>query len=102
MRTTRARETLVEELGLDPGSGLQLLQQQVLAQDPQLDWCQSPSTSAHRDTAPLADWRRNYVPAPTTTLIGGAAELARIAELMTKSRLVTLTGPGSRARPDSP
>jgi predicted ATPase/DNA-binding SARP family transcriptional activator len=94
-----ARSTLVEELGLDPGPMLQQLERQVLAHDPSLDW-QQPTNSASNELSEMrsADWRRSYVPAPTTALIGRASEVTRIGELMTRSRLVTLTGPGGAGK----
>jgi DNA-binding SARP family transcriptional activator len=45
----RARRTLIEELGIEPGRALQELQAAMLAQDPRLDWTPPP------DRAPPAD-----------------------------------------------
>ncbi|HVM52254.1 MAG TPA: BTAD domain-containing putative transcriptional regulator [Acidimicrobiales bacterium] len=94
-----ARSALVEQLGLDPGPGLQQLEQRVLAQDPALDWLPlDPPVDDGPDPAGSLDWRRSSVPAPTTTLIGRESELARIRDLMARGRLVTLTGPGGAGK----
>ncbi|MGP4099977.1 BTAD domain-containing putative transcriptional regulator [Nonomuraea sp. KM90] len=71
------RERLREELGVDPSPELVALHQAILRQDPGL-------------SAPP----RTNLPAPLTELVGRAAELAEVQELLATSRLVTLTGPG--------
>jgi len=48
-------------------------------------------------TAP-AEWRRNFVPAPLTALIGRHTEVSRVRDLLARSRLVTLTGPGGAGK----
>lgn len=76
----RARETLVEELGLEPGPELQRLQRAILVQDPAL----APAAA----TVPR-------LPAAATPLVGRDGELAEIAALLDGgARLLTLTGPG--------
>ena len=45
-----------------------------------------------------AEWRRNFVPAPLTALIGRDTEVSRVRDLMARSRLVTLTGPGGAGK----
>jgi predicted ATPase/DNA-binding SARP family transcriptional activator len=93
-----AREILLEELGLDPGPELRQLQSRILAQDPSLEWpsrARQPSTT---DVAPVPEWRRSYVPAPTSPLVGREADLSRLRDLMARSRLVTLTGPGGAGK----
>lgn len=97
-----ARSTLVDELGLDPGPTLQALQRNVLSQDPSLDWPPlAPAAVAVAveliPTAP-AEWRRNFVPAPLTALIGRHTEVSRVRDLLARSRLVTLTGPGGAGK----
>jgi len=95
-----ARSTLVDELGLDPGPALQALERNVLSQDPSLDL--QPRTPAAVLVEPTptvpAEWRRNYVPAPLTALIGRDTEVSRVRDLLTRSRLVTLTGPGGAGK----
>lgn len=98
-----ARSTLVDELGLDPGPTLQALQHNVLSQDSSLDWlppaAAAPAAVAVEliPTAP-AEWRRNFVPAPLTALIGRHTEVSRVRDLLARSRLVTLTGPGGAGK----
>jgi predicted ATPase/DNA-binding SARP family transcriptional activator len=85
----RAREVLVEELGIEPGSELHDVQQAILAQDPSLD---TPTAagggSAARPSPPLPD--------PPTALIGRGSELELIAAHLRNrgTRLLTLVGPG--------
>ncbi|HEX5620851.1 MAG TPA: BTAD domain-containing putative transcriptional regulator [Solirubrobacteraceae bacterium] len=79
----QARQTMRDELGLEPGPELQELQQAVLRQDPALA-VKPPELRARR-----------RLPAPETPLVGRAAELAELTELLRGgTRLVTLTGAG--------
>lgn len=96
----RARELLVDELGLDPGPELQKLQAGVLAQDPALDHVapSPPPTPVLVDTAPVNQIDGASVPIPATPLIGRTTELARIAEMADRHRMVTLTGPGGSGK----
>ncbi|GHE71496.1 SARP family transcriptional regulator [Streptomyces longispororuber] len=73
-----ARGTLARELGADPSAGLSALHLELL-----------------RGAEPV---RRPAVPVPLTPLVGRAAELDRIRELLAGSRLVTLTGPGGAGK----
>jgi predicted ATPase/DNA-binding SARP family transcriptional activator len=83
----RAREVLVEQLGIEPGSELHDVQQAILAQDPGLD---APPVAAGTPPA------RSSLPDPPTALIGRDAELATIAAQLCDhgTRLLTLLGPG--------
>jgi predicted ATPase/DNA-binding SARP family transcriptional activator len=80
----RARRTLVEELGIEPGESLRKLERAILDQDPSLSAPLSGPTSPRR------------VPTPATPLLGRERELAALAELVRDpdTRLVTLTGIG--------
>src|SRR5579862_1365379 len=80
----RARTTLVEELGIEPGDALRRLERAILAHDPSLDLAAPGRISPHR------------IPAPLHTLLGRERELAALSELVRRpsTRLVTLTGPG--------
>src|SRR5262249_25114511 len=77
----RARETLVDELGLDPGRELRELEAAILAQDPALDLPAAP---------------RPDLPLPAPPFLGREAALAAASALLADPgvRLLTLTGPG--------
>ena len=96
----RARTVLVEELGLEPGSRLQELEQAVLAQDPSLDWSPPAGTAAveRPPTMPASPGRT--LPAPVTSLVGREAELTSTRQLLGRTRILTLTGPagGGKSR----
>ena len=80
----RAREVLVEELGIEPGPELGQLHRAILVQDPGL-----------AGPAP-ASRRRTRLPAPPNRTIGRAAEIGAIVDRVRAGsvRLLTLTGPG--------
>ena len=75
----RARTLLADELGLEPGEDLRMLEEAVLRQD-----------------VPAATPRpqRHNLPAQLTGLLGRERELARLEKLIDEARLVTLTGTG--------
>jgi predicted ATPase/DNA-binding SARP family transcriptional activator len=77
----QARRLLAEELGVEPGPGLQRLQAAILAHDPALA------------RVPAALGPRGWLPAPVTSLVGRQQALAEVAELVGGHRLVTLIGP---------
>jgi predicted ATPase/DNA-binding SARP family transcriptional activator/Flp pilus assembly protein TadD len=75
----RARKTLVDELGIEPGADLQRAHRAVLA---------------HADDAPQVAHTRS-LPVPTTPFVGRQTELAAVSALIGEgARLITLTGPG--------
>src|ERR671930_2384232 len=80
----RARTTLVEELGIEPGEALRKLERAILAHDPSLD------------LAPPGRVAPRRVPTPVQPLLGRAREVATLSDLVRDAgtRLVTLTGPG--------
>jgi predicted ATPase/DNA-binding SARP family transcriptional activator len=80
----RARTTLVEELGIEPGEALRKLERAILAHDPSLDLVEPGRIGPHR------------IPAPLHALLGRDRELAALSDLIRRPdvRLVTLTGPG--------
>jgi predicted ATPase/DNA-binding SARP family transcriptional activator len=80
----RARKTLVDELGIEPGESLRKIERAILAHDPSLNGPQAGPTSARR------------VPTPATPLLGRERELAALADLVRRddTRLITLTGIG--------
>lgn len=82
----RARETLVEELGIEPGPELQRLERQILNQDPELD--------LRRPDGPAG------LPSPPTPLLGRERELTELRALLLdeRHRILTLTGPGGTGK----
>ena len=85
------RRRLLDDLGLDPGTGLRRMQQAVLAQDPALEPPSPAATTEAADADRVADPHR--VPGTSTRLIGRTGELADLAEVWERARLVTLLGP---------
>ena len=84
----RARNTLAEELGLDPGLQLQQLEQQILNHDPALGGPAS-TLQALGPPKPLGN-----LPALSAALIGRDHEVGAVGELVTSHRLVEVVGPG--------
>lgn len=84
----RARETLVDELGLDPSTELRELEAAILRQDPALD------------VEPAELRARRHLPTPATSFFGRREELAAVLERFRSSgaRLVTLVGPGGAGK----
>lgn len=80
----QARETLVDQLGIEPSPALQRLEQSILRHDPELEGPERPAAS-------MID-----LPTPPTPLLGRKREVAQLVELLSDPhvRLVTLTGPG--------
>ncbi|MFE9048275.1 BTAD domain-containing putative transcriptional regulator [Streptomyces rubiginosohelvolus] len=108
------RGRLVEELGVDPGPELAALHRALLRQDPVLMPSVPSVAPVPRITSvprvapvpgvasvppvppvpPVPRTPRGNLPLPLTPLVGRRDALARIAELLSCERLVTLTGPG--------
>ncbi len=79
------RKRLADELGMEPSTELQRLFRQILNQDPDLGSVR-PTPAVHRE--------RTNLPTPLTRLVGKASEVGRVRQLLSRSRLVTLTGVG--------
>jgi predicted ATPase/DNA-binding SARP family transcriptional activator len=77
----QARRVVAQELGVEPGPGLQRLQAAILAHDPALA------------SVPVVVAPRGRLPAPVTSLVGRQQALAEAVELVGGHRLVTLVGP---------
>jgi predicted ATPase/DNA-binding SARP family transcriptional activator len=92
---TGYRARCVEELGLEPGVGLQGLQREILAGGEGLAVVVAPTGPLFKDADPNAT-----LPRPRTRLVGRDGELAELADLLGRSsaRLVTLTGPGGSGK----
>jgi DNA-binding SARP family transcriptional activator len=83
----RARHTLAEELGIDPGRALQELEAAILTHDPSLDWTPSPAGSLLQSSvgAPLpraaVPWPREWkVPARNPHFTGRGDMLAQLRQ----------------------
>ncbi len=88
----RLRTALAEELGIGPSAELVALERSVLEQSSDLDYRPflgllpaSPSTAQGA--------LRGTVPVPADAFVGRAGELAEVADLVAKRRLVMLAGP---------
>ena len=78
----QARGVLLDELGLDPGPELQMLERAVLCHDPALA---APIALAPASSATL--------PPSLTSFVGRDVELATLHAAMAAARLVTVVGP---------
>ncbi|MBP2339333.1 putative ATPase/DNA-binding SARP family transcriptional activator [Saccharothrix coeruleofusca] len=81
---TALRRALNEELGLSPSPELAALHESILKHE----------VGGRRVEAAWAGRPRTNLPAPVTELVGRADALREVRELLARSRLVTLTGPG--------
>ena len=93
-----ARQILVEDAGVEPGSELQRVHTAILDQDPSLD-LPTPAgplpRERHELPAPGSE-RRGALPAAPNRTIGREREVGSVAERLRAGsvRLLTLTGPG--------
>jgi DNA-binding SARP family transcriptional activator len=85
------RRVLVEELGIDPGPELQRLEEAILRQDPSLDLSVAVVAPSSLKTAPAP---QHNLPAPLTSFVGREHDIERVKALLSRTRLLTLTGPG--------
>ncbi len=90
----RLRERLVDELGMDPGPGMQELESRVLRQDPTL-FAAAP-TSTHR--APIQTVAESgpvlgNVHLPISQLLHREGDVSAITAMLARHDLVTITGP---------
>ena len=87
LRAFREAETALEnELGAEPGPELRDLELRIRAGDSSLEWI--PETTR----------RRGGLPSVTSPLLGREAELETARELLSHSRLVTITGAGGSGK----
>lgn len=100
-----ARKTLLEELGLDPGTELRELEQAVLRHDPSLDWepadaapLASPTLETASPAVSVAGSSAGRLPVPISPLIGRDEEVVRVADLVVEHRALTLTGPAGAGK----
>ena len=83
-----ARDRLLDELGLEPGSELRELQRRILAQDPSLDLARAEDAIV------------TQLPAAPNPLLGRERELADLRQLLVREdvRLLVLTGAGGSGK----
>jgi predicted ATPase/DNA-binding SARP family transcriptional activator len=89
-----ARETLVEQLGIEPSPALRSLERSILDQDPKLDRrAANPSFGAPVRPTPSLTRR-------STSFVGRARELQEVRELLDRPdvRLLTFTGPAGTGK----
>lgn len=87
-----ARTRLSDELGIEPGPALTSMEQRVLEHDPVLALAPTASVTPGSKRAPGP----SNLPLQRTTFVGRERDLAIAAELLSASRLLTLTGaPGA-------
>jgi predicted ATPase/DNA-binding SARP family transcriptional activator len=112
----RVHQELTVELGISPGPELVRLQRAILRHDPTLDWDPAgavpvtgtplrlpvlpaePPLSAVAPSDLDEQIPLHNLPAQSTRLVGRGAERASVADLLGRSRLVTLTGPGGSGK----
>jgi predicted ATPase len=96
----RFQSELSSELGLLPSAALARLEVQILQQDPSLDLQVAGSGRGAVPMvpmvpmAPMAGWSHVQPPLPLHALVGRDGDLADLADILARSRMVTLTGPG--------
>ncbi len=93
-RAHELRTTLDEELGLEPSRAFRDLEQAVATDDPSLLDAAPVHPAPARGPAESARTEAVRIPMATTALLGRDGELADLAELVARNRLVTLTGTG--------
>ena len=89
----RTRESLLTQLGLEPGPGLQGLQGEVLRQAPSLD-LQAQAAASRSDDAPMP--AAAGLPARRLDVLGRDGDAGAVTRLLRRDdvRLVTVMGPG--------
>ncbi|MEU8530441.1 BTAD domain-containing putative transcriptional regulator [Streptomyces sp. NPDC048629] len=90
-----ARRTLADRLGADPGPELQALHQELLNPDPAPSFAPAPGPAAPAD-GPA--YEPGNIRARLTSFVGREPELHAIRADLSRSRLVTLTGPGGSGK----
>ncbi len=83
------RAGLAEQLGVDPAPELSALHTTLLRGDPRPAPVTNPSRSASQHTG---------LPARLSSFVGRESEIAQVADVLARSRLVTLFGPGGAGK----
>lgn len=84
---SQGRHVLADELGLDPSTDLQRLEHAILVEDATVE------APVRRDAT-----GEGRLPQEVTSFVGRAQEVHEVAELVARSRLVTLTGVGGSGK----
>jgi predicted ATPase/DNA-binding SARP family transcriptional activator len=92
-----ARRKLGEELGVEPSTELERLEQAILDQDPALDLDPDRDQGAGAGPSAMAQ-RQGNLPVQLTSFIGRTADLEVLQDLVGEQRLLTLTGPGGTGK----
>ena len=87
-----ARETLISELGVEPGAELRELQQRILDGDPTLLPAATTIPAEPAREAPAAPRAEQRLPRRMTPMIGRAADVQRLSDLIDDSHLVAVVG----------
>ncbi len=97
LRTYHRARSALGTAGVEPSDEMRQLENRMLIQDPDLDLDQdqtpSPAPAPAPPPAPPPRTLTN-LPAPDTSFVGRHEELARVEQMLTESRHVTLVGPG--------
>jgi DNA-binding SARP family transcriptional activator len=90
-------ERLRDELGLEPGPGLQDLERAILQHDSALGSVSPPAPDRQPHAAAAA---QAHLPVPATAFLGRACELTDVTTLLRRpaTRLLTLTGAGGSGK----
>ena len=97
----RFRERLSDEVGIDPSLTLQQLHQRVLQQSSDLDLggpIRAVDPAPPGDVPPATGPAAPPLPRRLTSIVGRQTEMDRLAELLARSRLVSLVGPGGAGK----
>jgi predicted ATPase/DNA-binding SARP family transcriptional activator len=95
----RARTVLIDELGVEPGPDLRRLETAMLAHDDVLD-VSLVRTTVPRPAAntPVLTEHGSVSHLSPTTFVGRRDELARLDDLLSRHRLITVVGPGGAGK----
>ena len=96
----RLRDTLIDQLGLDPSPQLSQLEHDILVQSPNLGLTSTtPGGTQEMPAVPSqVPASRSNLPAPVASFVGRKSELAELGKLVDRDRLVTIVGTGGSGK----